>query len=210
MDIINAKLKPLSKFGDSIPQIKQVATNLNVESGVIVGAAGLVFSLITLILFGTSILTLCITVLYPAAMSIKAIETESTEDDKEWLTYWIIFGIFTLLDDFLGFILNMIPYFFWIKLVFFVYLFAPQTHGAKVVYENVVKPQLIRYKPQIEDLINTIKGGASELAKEAKNEALKQAQDPKNFMKAAQLASQAEKELDKLNTTASTDANTIQ
>lgn len=168
-------MKPLSKYGDSVPQIKEAAKKLGVESGVLLGAAALLVAVIVFILFGCTILTLSITVLYPAAMSIKAIETQSTDDDKEWLTYWIIFGIFSLMDDFFGFILNMIPYFFWLKLAFFVFLFAPQTKGASVVYETVVKPQLIKYRPQIEKLINDVKGGASELAKEAKNEALKQA-----------------------------------
>ena len=94
-------------------------------------------------------------------MSIKAIETKAlTDDDKEWLTYWIIFGIFSLTEDFFGFLLNMIPYFFWIKLGFFLYLSAPQTKGALVVYDTVVKPQLIKYGPQIEKLINDVKGGA--------------------------------------------------
>jgi receptor expression-enhancing protein 5/6 len=125
MDILNAKLKPLSAIGDKVPQIKDFARNAGLESGVIVAAAGLVLSIITLFVFGATILTLAITVLYPAAKSIQALETEHTEDDKEWLTYWIIFGIFTLLDDFAGFILNMIPYFFWLRLAFFVYLFAP-------------------------------------------------------------------------------------
>jgi len=125
MDILNAKLKPLSAIGDKVPQIKDFARNAGLESGVIVAGAGLVLSIITLFVFGATILTLAITVLYPAAKSIQALETEHTEDDKEWLTYWIIFGIFTLLDDFAGFILNMIPYFFWLRLAFFVYLFAP-------------------------------------------------------------------------------------
>jgi len=125
MDILNAKLKPLSAIGDKVPQIKDFARNAGLESGVIVAAAGLVLSIITLFVFGATILTLAITVLYPAAKSIQALETEHTEDDKEWLTYWIIFGIFTFLDDFAGFILNMIPYFFWLRLAFFVYLFAP-------------------------------------------------------------------------------------
>jgi hypothetical protein len=41
------------------------------------------------------------------------------------LTYWIIFGLFTVLDDFLGWFLAFIPYFFWLKLAFFVFLLAP-------------------------------------------------------------------------------------
>lgn len=70
MDIVNAKLRPLSALGDKVPQIKEFARNAGIESGVIVAAAGLVFSLITVCIFGATILTLAITVLYPAAKSI--------------------------------------------------------------------------------------------------------------------------------------------
>lgn len=185
MEIVSEKFRPLSKYGDRVPQIKEVAQKLGVETGVLLGGAGLLISVIVFALFGTAILTLSITVLYPAAMSIKAIESEGTDDDQEWLTYWIIFGLFSLLDDFFGCILNMIPYFFWLKLGFFVYLL--KFNGARTIYDNFAKPQLTLYKPKIEKLINEIKGSASELAKEAKEEALKQAQDPKNYMKAAQL-----------------------
>jgi receptor expression-enhancing protein 5/6 len=153
MDILNARLRPLSALGDKVPQIKEFARNAGIESGVIVAAGGAVLSLVTLCIFGATILTLAITVLYPAAKSIQALETHSTDDDKEWLTYWIIFGIFTLLDDFAGFLLSMIPYYFWIKLAFFVYLFAPMTKGSQTIYNTVVKPLLDQYKDKIEGLI---------------------------------------------------------
>lgn len=195
MELVNAKLRPLSVLGDKVPQIKEFARNAGIESGVIVAAAGLVLSLITLCVLGATILTLAITVLYPAAKSIQALETQSTDDDKEWLTYWIIFGIFTLLDDFAGFILNMIPYYFWIKLVFFIYLFAPQTKGSLVIYNKVVKPLLDQYKDKIEGLISDIKGSAGDVVNQAKKEALKQVQDPKNFAKVAEVYSAAQSEI---------------
>jgi receptor expression-enhancing protein 5/6 len=159
-----------------------------------------------LCVFGATILTLSITVLYPAAKSIQALETEKTEDDKEWLTYWIIFGIFTLLDDFLGFLLNLIPYYFWFKLLFFVYLFAPQTKGSLTIFYVAVKPLLDQYKDQIDGLIRDIKGSAGEIAKGAKEEALKQMQDPKNLARAAQAYGQAQAEINKLDTSSSTKA----
>jgi receptor expression-enhancing protein 5/6 len=31
---------------------------------------------------------------YPLIASVKAIETETLDDDKQWLTYWIIFVFF--------------------------------------------------------------------------------------------------------------------
>lgn len=88
-----------------MPQIKDLAKKAGVESGVILGGVAAVTGLITLILFGATILTLFITVLYPSVKSIQALESVGKDDDKEWLTYWIIFGIFTLLDDFCGYIL---------------------------------------------------------------------------------------------------------
>ena len=198
MDLLNARLKPLSAIGDKVPQIKDFARNAGIESGVIVAAAGAVLSIVTLCVFGATILTLAITVLYPAAKSIQALETQSTDDDKEWLTYWIIFGIFTLLDDFAGFLLSMIPYYFWIKLAFFVYLFAPMTKGSQTIYNKVVKPLLDQYKDKIEGLISDIKGSAADAVSQAKKEALKQVQDPKNFARAAEVYSSAQSEINKL------------
>ena len=87
----------------------------------------------------------------------------------------------------------MIPYFFWIKLGFFVFLFAPQTKGALKIYNTVAKPLLDQYRPMIEKLITDVQGVAKDAVKEAKNEVLKQAQDPQTLLKAAQLAGEAQK-----------------
>ena len=197
MNALNDKLRPLTVYGDKVPQIKDLAQKAGVDSGVILAAGGLVASLITLAIFGATILTLVITVLYPAAKSIQALETDSTDDDKEWLTYWIIFGIFTLLDDFLGFVMNLIPYYFWVRLAFFVFLFAPQTKGSMIIYDKAVKPLLDLYKDDIEGLINEIKGSAGDAIKLAKEEALNKARDPKVFQQAANLAFTAQSELSK-------------
>jgi receptor expression-enhancing protein 5/6 len=127
MEKINQMAKPLSVYGDRVPQIKEIAGKIGVETGVLLGGVSALTLLITLFIFGSTILTLTITVIYPSIKSIGALESKGIDDDKEWLTYWIIFGLFTLLEDFAGFILNMIPYFYWVKLVFFIFLLAPQT-----------------------------------------------------------------------------------
>ena len=192
MDILNQKLKPLSPIADKVPQVKQLADQLKVESGVLLGGAILVASLITFILFGSTILTLAITVLYPAFKSIQALETDSSTDDKEWLTYWIIFGLFSLIDDFFGCILNFIPYFYWIKLAFFIYLLAPQTRGAQFLYNAFVKDLLEKNRSKIEGLISDVKGSVSDVASEAKKTAAQQLNDPNNFRKAAAVIGQAQ------------------
>ena len=61
------------------------------------------YSLVLGVLFvmfgvGQSYITNLIGVAYPAFMSFIALESEGSEDDKQWLTYWICFGAFNIVD----------------------------------------------------------------------------------------------------------------
>ena len=47
---------------------------------------------------GASMLTTIIGVAYPAFMSFVALESEGEDDDKLWLTYWVVFGVFSIAD----------------------------------------------------------------------------------------------------------------
>jgi len=80
-----------------------------------------------------------VTVLYPAIHSIRAIQSSDKDDDKHWLTYWMIFGLFNFLETFVGFILAFIPYYAYVRLALFAWLMLPQFQGSKYLYENVIK-----------------------------------------------------------------------
>ena len=81
-------------------------------------------------------------VAYPAFMSFLALESDGLDDDKMWLTYWVCFGCFNIIDQFAGIILQIIPFYYFLKLGFLVYLFHPQTEGALTVYRNVIRPKI--------------------------------------------------------------------
>ena len=84
------------------------------------------FLLILMILQGWTILVTTITVLYPAVHSIRAIESDDGgSDDKVWLTYWMVFGTFTVIETFFGFIFYFVPYWDWIRLGLFIWLLMP-------------------------------------------------------------------------------------
>ena len=88
--------------------------------------AGVIVSGLAILFFaGVMILTLVATVLYPAFMSIKALESEGDEDDTQWLSYWTVFGFFTLLDDVIGCLLEFIPYWCYIKAILFIWMMLP-------------------------------------------------------------------------------------
>ncbi|KAH9392572.1 Receptor expression-enhancing protein 5 [Tyrophagus putrescentiae] len=46
---------------------------------------------------------------YPAYKSIAALETHQTDDDVKWLTYWVVFALFSLFDFFSGWLLSCLP-----------------------------------------------------------------------------------------------------
>ena len=75
-------------------------------------------------------------------MSFKAIESKEKEDDTQWLTYWVVYSFFSVLETFISFLLNWIPFYFAFKLAFLVYLFHPERKGAKTIYDNFLKKLL--------------------------------------------------------------------
>ena len=126
MEIVKKNVQKLNKLAEKMPPIMQLSQKTKVEPGYILGGGLLVSSLLILFFLGGTILTAVITVVYPAYKSIKALETKDTDDDdKVWLTYWTVFGIFTLVDEFAFFLLNLIPFYYYIKLGFFLWMMAP-------------------------------------------------------------------------------------
>ena len=112
---------------------------------------GLISSVLLVMLgVGQSIITTLIGVVYPAFASFIALETEEKEDDKQWLTYWVCFGFFQIIDCFGGIILQFIPFYFFLKVAFMVWLFHPKTMGALWLYNNYMQAYVKKYRSQIE------------------------------------------------------------
>ena len=112
---------------------------------------GLISSVLLVMLgVGQSIITTLIGVVYPAFASFIALETEEKEDDKQWLTYWVCFGFFQIIDCFGGIILQFIPFYFFLKVAFMVWLFHPKSMGAMWLYNNYMQAYVKKYRSQIE------------------------------------------------------------
>lgn len=115
------------------------------------------YVMVLLILFivfgvGASILTNIIGVAYPVFMSFYALESDGDDDDKLWLTYWVVFGIFSIADQFAGFILRFIPFYYVLKVAVLIWLFHPASQGAIFVYNNQIQPLWKEYEGQLEEV----------------------------------------------------------
>lgn len=46
---------------------------------------------------------------------MKALETPKKEDDTKWLTYWVVFAVFTIVEFFSDYILCWFPVYWLFK-----------------------------------------------------------------------------------------------
>jgi receptor expression-enhancing protein 5/6 len=102
-----------------------------------------IIGLVVLILFfglGGSIISKLVGFLYPAFESLKALETARGTDDSKWLTYWVVFSAFNFVEHFVEFIFGILPFYFLIKMCFFLWLYLPLTNGADMIYDKFVSP----------------------------------------------------------------------
>ena len=85
---------------------------------------------------GASLLAMLIGFLYPAYRSVFAIESTDTEDDTQWLTYWVVYGFFGLVEFFTDIFLSWIPFYYLLKCGFLVWCMAPTpNNGSTIIYK---------------------------------------------------------------------------
>lgn len=171
----------LDQFGDKIPPLKDFAKKQGINSGLPLGITCFILMLIMLIVQGKEIFVLLVTVIYPSLHSIRAISSKDDNDDKIWLTYWMIFGFFHIIETFFSFILYFIPYYSWIRIGLFSYLLIPQFNGVEKVYTGVVKKLLDENKELIQRLLKeteSIAASVESSVMDLKKDALNAATDP--------------------------------
>ena len=188
----------LDPYAAMVPVLVDGAQKAGVNPGLLLAGILSVLMLILLLLQGWTILLTTVTVLFPAVHSIRAIESEGKDDDKIWLTYWMVFGVFNVAETFFGFVFYFIPYWEWIRLVLFIWLLVPQFNGSKYLYDNVVRKLLNDNKELIQKWINKATSAAEAAKKEGLAQASAAASDPTLLAKAASTAAQAQAQVQNL------------
>ncbi|GAO14182.1 uncharacterized protein UV8b_08028 [Ustilaginoidea virens] len=91
--------------------------------------------------------------LFPIFASYKALKTSDPAQLTPWLMYWVVFSICLLVESWFSLVLFWIPFYGYLRLLFFLYLILPQTQGARVLYEERVHPFLQDNEHSIDDFI---------------------------------------------------------
>ncbi|CAD6230032.1 unnamed protein product [Miscanthus lutarioriparius] len=80
-----------------------------------------------------------IMLLYPLYASMRAIESPSSLDDQQWLTYWVLYSLITLFELSCWKVLQWFPLWPYMKLLFCCWLVLPIFNGAAYIYEAHVR-----------------------------------------------------------------------
>jgi|ERR1711990_989619 len=115
---------------------------------------------------------------YPAFKSIKALESNDKEDDTKWLTYWVVYGFFSVAEFFTDVILSWFPFYYICKTLLFLWCMAPiQSNGSKFIYGHIILPWFLKNQTRIESAFDRSKKVATEAMDEAEKIAKNAAAD---------------------------------
>uniref|UniRef100_A0AAR5QK93 Receptor expression-enhancing protein n=1 Tax=Dendroctonus ponderosae TaxID=77166 RepID=A0AAR5QK93_DENPD len=140
-----------------VREVKQLFLDENVSRRYIKGGIAV---LGLWLVFGFAAQLVCNSVgfLYPAYLSIHAIESHKKDDDTKWLTYWVIFALFSVVEYFADFIVGWFPLYWLIKCVFLVWLMIPtEFNGSLVLYGRIVRPYFLKHHNVIDETMNKVK-----------------------------------------------------
>lgn len=87
---------------------------------------------------------------YPAYKSLVALETSHKEDDSKWLTYWIVFAAFSVVEFFSDCLMSWFPLYWLAKIVFLLYCSADiPINGSAVIYNRLIRPFFLKHKSRL-------------------------------------------------------------
>ena len=118
-----------------------------------------VLFLIYYIVFDKAIelITFIISLAYPGYMSFKSLQKEDNKNNlKKWNIYWIFFAAINLFEKIAWLILNFIPMYYLIKLIFIVWLFNLSYQDINNIYQNSILSLLIKNQIYIDNYLNII------------------------------------------------------
>merc|ERR1712232_902192 len=80
----------------------------------------------------------------PAYYSLEALFTSGKADDTQWLTYWVVYAFFTVIESALNAV-YWFPFYYTFKFCFIIWMALPQTAGAQVVFRSLMQPLFARF-----------------------------------------------------------------
>lgn len=132
--------KELSKY----PTLNNLEKTAGVPKAYAVIGAAALYCLLIIFNLGGQLLTNLAGFVIPGYYSLNALFTATKDDDTQWLTYWVVFASFTVVESFVN-IVYWFPFYFVFKFIFLLWLSLPMFRGADIIFNSFMVPTLGRY-----------------------------------------------------------------
>lgn len=167
------KKRYLERFDSAVlknPTVDKVLSSLSAKTNVKKEylAYGIISVVIAWLAFGWGGELLCnlIGFVYPAYCSIKALESKKKDDDTQWLMYWVVFAVFSVVEFFSDIIMGWVPFYWLVKCAFLLWCMSP-LDGSSVIYYNVVLPWFKQNQTALDKAVNEGRKKLSNIADQA-------------------------------------------
>ncbi|CAI5945774.1 unnamed protein product [Closterium sp. NIES-64] len=91
---------------------------------------------------------------YPFYASFKALDSQSSDNKAQWLTYWTVLACINFVESIFFWVLVWLPIFFSLKLLFVLWLQLPMTKGASIIYWKFLYPQIKKHEDKIDSAVS--------------------------------------------------------
>ena len=102
-------------------------------------------------------------VVIPGYYSLVALESPGKNDDTQFLTYWVVYAAFTIIEFWSSVIIFWIPAYWLFKTVFFLWLGLPAFSCARYVYSSLlqqISQKFLGIKPTTSSLQDDVASAA--------------------------------------------------
>ncbi|KAI5803244.1 TB2/DP1, HVA22 family-domain-containing protein [Geopyxis carbonaria] len=131
--------KELSKY----PALNNLEKQTNVPKVYVVGGVGFVYFFLIFLNYGGQLLTNLAGFVIPGYYSMNALFTVSKVDDTQWLTYWVVFAFFSVIEAAFA-VTYWLPFYYIFKFAVIMWLGLPQFGGAQIVFRSFLQPLLAK------------------------------------------------------------------
>lgn len=155
---------------DKFPQLAIIEEKTGVPRLYVVGGAGIVLFLGMLGAFGGSPVSNLVGFVYPTYKSYKALQSEKKEDDTQWLTYWVVYSFFIVVEGFTDLLISWIPFYYLAKIAFLCFCMSSKTKGSTYIFENFIEPFLDKASKNVDELEEDIKDAVEDFAEDVRED----------------------------------------